>query len=77
MVNNVDYDGIEFTVSKKDFGGAEKKDNIFIKVFCYKNNLVYPVYALNKKLEDCMDLLKTADGNKPHYFYIKDLYATR
>ena len=76
-VNNVYYDGIEFTVSKKDFGRVEKKDNICIKVFCYKNNLIYPVYVLNEKLEGCMDLLMTTDGNKPHYFYIKDLYATR
>ena len=71
MVNDLDYDGIEFPVSKKDFGKAEQK-NICIKVFCYKSNLVYPVYVLNKKLEDCMDLLMATDENKSHYLYIKD-----
>ena len=45
MVNNLDYEGIEFSVSKKDFGKIEKKNNVCINVLCYENNLVYPVYA--------------------------------
>ena len=49
MVNDLDYEGIEFPVSKKDFGKIEKKNNICINVFCYENNLVYPVYVSDKK----------------------------
>ena len=49
MVNGPDYEGIEFPVSKKDFGKIEKKNNICINVFCYGNNLVYPVYVSNEK----------------------------
>ena len=38
MVNNFDYEGIEFPVSKKDLSKIEKKNNICINVFCYENN---------------------------------------
>ena len=44
MVNNLDYKGIKFPVSKKDFGKIEKKINICINEFCYESSLVYPVY---------------------------------
>ena len=33
MVNDLDYKGMEFPVSKKD-SKIEKKDNISINVFC-------------------------------------------
>ena len=35
MFNNLDYEGIEFPVSKKDFREIEKKNNIYINMFCY------------------------------------------
>ena len=72
MVNNLDYEGIEFLVSKKDLSKIEKKNNISINVFCYENNLVYLVYVLDQKLEDQMNLLLTTNENKSHYIYIKD-----
>ena len=72
MVLDLDYDGIKFPVSKKDFGKIEKKNNICINVFCYGNNLVYPVYISKEKFEKCMDLLLIADENKSHSVYIKD-----
>ena len=28
MVNNLDYEGINFPVSRKDFGNIEKKNNV-------------------------------------------------
>ena len=34
MINDVDYKGIEFLISKKDFGKIKKKNNICINVFC-------------------------------------------
>ena len=57
MVSDLNYQDIEFLVSKKDVGKFEKKINICINVFCYKNNLVYLVYALDQKFKDCKDLL--------------------
>ena len=63
MVNDLDYKGIEFTVSQK---------NIYINVFCYENDLTYPVYVSNERFENCMDLLLMADENRLHYICIKD-----
>ena len=40
MVNDLDYEDIEFPFSGKDFGKIEKKDSICINVFCNENNLV-------------------------------------
>ena len=57
MVNDLDYEGITCPVSKKDYCKIEVKNNICINVFCYENNLVYPVYISNEKFENCTDLL--------------------
>ena len=55
MVNDLDYEGIEFPASKKDYSKIEQKNNICINGFCYRNNLVHPVYISDKKYIDCMD----------------------
>ena len=73
MINDLDSEGIEFPVSKKDHGNIEQKNNICINVFCYENDLVYPVYVSNEKSENCMDLLMITGENKSHYVYIKYL----
>ena len=70
MVNDLDYEGIEFPVSKKDFSKIEKKNNICINLFCYENNLVYP--CIRSKIEYFMDLLMITNENKSHYVYAKD-----
>ena len=49
MVNDFDYEGIKFPVSKRDYSKIEQKNNICISVFCYENNLVYPVYVSDQK----------------------------
>ena len=45
LVNDLDYDGVEFPVREKDFSKIEKKSNICIKVFCYENKLLFPIYV--------------------------------
>ena len=71
MVYDLDYEGIEFPVSGKEFGKIEKKNNVCIIVFCYESNLVYPVHKSDGKFENCVDLLLMTDGNKSQYIYIK------
>ena len=41
MINDLDYEGIKFPVSKRDIKKIEKGNNIYINVFCYENNLTY------------------------------------
>ena len=61
MVNDLYYEGIEFHVSENDFGKIERKNNICIIVFCYKNNLSYPVYVSDQKFKK---LQRFIDDNK-------------
>ena len=49
MVNDLDYKCIEFSVSKKCNCKSGQKNNICLNVFCYKNDLTYPVYVSNNK----------------------------
>ena len=72
IVNDLDYKGIEFSVSKNDYCTIEQKNNFCINVFCYENNLVCPVHISNEKVEDLLDLLLITDENKSNYVYIKD-----
>ena len=61
MANNLDYADIKYQsqilVSKKYYSKIEEENSIFINMFSYENNLVYPVHVSDKKFEDCMDLL--------------------
>ena len=69
IVNNLNYDGIEFSVQEKDFSKIEKKNNICINMFCCENKLVFPIYVSD---QNAMDLLLILDGDKSHYVHIKD-----
>ena len=70
MVYDLDYEGIEFPVSGKEFGKIEKKNNVCIIVFCYESNFILFINQM-KNYENCVDLLLITDGNKSQYIYIK------
>ena len=72
MIDDLNYKGIKFPVSRKDYCSIERQSNICINVFCYENNLTYPVYVSNQKFENCIDLLLITNENKSRYVYIKD-----
>ena len=44
-VNDLDQIDIKFSVSKKDYRQIEKKNDIYINVFYYENDLVFPVHV--------------------------------
>ena len=72
MIHDLDYEGIKFSISKKDYCRIERQNNICINVCCYGNNLTYSVYLSDQNFENCMDLLLITDENKSPYLYIKD-----
>ena len=72
LANNLNYEGIEFPISKKDYCKIEKQNNICINVFCYENGVIYPLYISGEKFCGCTDLLLIFDESKSHYVYIKD-----
>ena len=49
------------------------KYNKCINVFGYENGLVFPIYVLDQKFKDSIDLLLLIDDDKSHYVYIKIL----
>ena len=72
IFSKLNYGGINFPVSKKDYCKIEKQNNISINVFCYDNKLTFPVYLSDEKYEDYMGLLLISDEFKSQYVYIKD-----
>ena len=72
MINDLDYEGIKFRVSKKGYCKIEKKNNICITIFSNENDSIYPVYVSDQKFKNCMDLLLITNENKSHYIYTKD-----
>ena len=72
LITDLDYKGIEFPVSKKDFSKIEVKNKICINVLCYENKLTYPVYISDQRFKNSMDLLMISNENKSNYEHIKD-----
>ena len=44
LVNDLDYNRIEFPVREKDLSKIKTKNNICINVYCYENKLTFPIY---------------------------------
>ena len=73
LVIKLNYEVINFPVSKKDYGKIEVQFySICINVFCYENKVVYYVYLSDQKFSDSMDFLLISDKFKSHYVYLKD-----
>ena len=68
----LNYEGIEFPVSVKQYNKVETQNNININVFGYENKQTYPIYVSKEKFENTMNLLLISDDEKNHYVYIKD-----
>ena len=41
-------------------------------MFVYENELVFPIYVSDKRINDSIDLLLLIKDDKSHYVYIKD-----
>ena len=72
VCKKINYQGVDFPASKKDYGKIEVLNKININVFCYENKVVYPVYLSDQKFDDSMDLLLISNKFVSHYVYIKD-----
>ena len=46
IAEGLNYSGVDFPVSKKDYCKIEVLNGININVFCYENKVVYPVFCL-------------------------------
>ena len=72
FIQNLNYSGIEFPVTTKQYNKIEKQNEININVFGYEEKQKYPIYVSKEKYEDCMNLLLITENENKHYVLIKD-----
>ena len=71
-INKLDYSGIEFPVTVKQYNKIENQNQININVFGYENKQQYPIYVSKEKYEKHMELLLITENENKHYVLIKD-----
>ena len=71
-IKNLNYSGIEFPVTIKQYNKIEKQNNININVFGYDKNIIYPIYISKERNEDILNLLLLTKIAGKHYILIKD-----
>ena len=75
MINELNYDEIEFPVSQKHYNKVEKQNNIRINVFGYEKGQPFPIHISKETFEDQMNLLLITEDEEKHYVLIKDFNA--
>ena len=71
-VEKLDYSGIEFPVSVKQYNKIEKQNNIRVNVFGFEEGQRYPIYLSKEKFNYCLNLLLITEGEKKHYCLLKN-----
>ena len=71
-VKNLDYSGIEFPVTTKQYNKIEKQNEININVFGYEDKQPYPIYVSKEKYENHMELLLITEDKNKHYVLVED-----
>ena len=75
MINELNYDGIDFPLSQKHYNKVEKRNSIRINVFGYEDGQPFPIHISKETFEDQMNLLLITKDEKKHYVLIKDFNA--
>ena len=66
MINEMNYDGIDFPLSQKHYNKVEKQNSIRINVFGYENGQLFPIHISKETFEDQMNLLLITKDEKKH-----------
>ena len=75
MINELNYDGVDFLLSQKHYNKVGKQDSIRINVFGYENGQPFPIHISKETFEDQMNLLLITKDEMKHYVLIKDFNA--
>ena len=75
MINELNYDGIDFPLSHKHYNKVEKQNSIRINVFGYEDGQPFPIHISKETFKDQMNLLLITKDEKKHYVLIKDFNA--
>ena len=71
-IKNLNYSGIEFPVTIKQYNKIEKQNNININVVSFHNNKIFPIYSSKEKNKDVLNLLLLTKNEGKHYILIQD-----
>ena len=66
MINELNYDGIDFPLSQKHYNKVEKQTSIRINVFGYENGQPFPIHISKEIFEDQMNILLITKDEKKH-----------
>ena len=84
IADTLDYSGVGFPVSAKNYGKIEDQNSICVNVFSYEGKIVCPIYISKKEFDNCMNVLmiheeanemngaNKVSAHKSHYVYLKD-----
>ena len=75
MINEPNYDGINFPISQKRYNKVEKQNSVRINMFGYEDGQPFPIHIFKETFEDQMNLLLITKDEKKHYVLIKDFNA--
>ena len=75
MINELNYDGINFPLSPKHYNKVEKQNSIRINVFGYEDGQPFRINISKETFEDQMNLLLITKDEKKHYVLIKEFNA--
>ena len=75
VINELNYDGMDFPLSQKHYNKVEKQNSIRINVFGYEDGQPFPIHISKETFEDQMNLLLITKDEKKHYVLIKDFNA--
>ncbi|KAL9989302.1 hypothetical protein ACROYT_G003836 [Oculina patagonica] len=71
-VDKLNYKGIEFPATTKQYNKIEKQNEININVFGYEDKQPYPIYVSKEKFDNQMNLLLITKDENKHYVLIKN-----
>ena len=72
MINELNYDGIAFPVTQKQYNKIETHNSIRINVSGYENGQPFPIHISKETLKDQMNLLLITKDERKHYVLMKD-----
>ena len=72
LIEGLNYEGIEFPVSQKQYDKIETQKSIRINVLGYEKGQPFPIHISKETFKDQMNLLLITKDEKRHYFLIKD-----
>ena len=72
FIGGLNYKGIEFPVSQKQYNKIETQNSIRINVFGYEKGQPFPIHISKEKFEEQMNLLLITKDEKRHYVLIRD-----